>query len=175
MKTLTAKRIIIVGTTGCGKTTLAKKLSKQLQIPHFELDALHWGPNWQRVPDEIFRKHVKDIVQKDNWIIDGGYTRIAKDLIWGKVQLAIWLDFPFPVIFYRLMKRTLNNIYARKEYWPGCHESIRRQFLSKDSIFLWAISTYRRKKKTYPILLKEHPNLELIRITHPRELRKLTL
>ena len=34
------QRISIVGTAGSGKTTLARQVSQQLQIPHIELDRL---------------------------------------------------------------------------------------------------------------------------------------
>ena len=39
-------RIVVVGTSGVGKTTLAKDIAAALAIPHVELDALHWDPGW---------------------------------------------------------------------------------------------------------------------------------
>lgn len=40
-----AQRIVVIGSTGSGKTTLANQLAHTLNLPHIELDALHWEPN----------------------------------------------------------------------------------------------------------------------------------
>jgi adenylate kinase family enzyme len=40
------KRVAVVGVTRSGKTTLAITLSQRLGVPHIELDALYWQPNW---------------------------------------------------------------------------------------------------------------------------------
>lgn len=36
-------KIYIVGSVGSGKTTLARKVAAQLQIPHFETDNFVWN------------------------------------------------------------------------------------------------------------------------------------
>lgn len=41
------QRVVIVGTSGSGKTTMARELSVLLGTPHIELDALQWLPGWQ--------------------------------------------------------------------------------------------------------------------------------
>ncbi len=41
-------RIAIVGISGAGKTSLAKRLAATLSVMHVELDALYWHlPSWQ--------------------------------------------------------------------------------------------------------------------------------
>ncbi len=55
---MTLKRIVVVGTTGSGKTTLAGRLAERLNIPHVEQDALNWGSNWTMRPNEEFRAPV---------------------------------------------------------------------------------------------------------------------
>ena len=40
------KRVSVVGSSGSGKTTVARQLAEALGVPHVELDALHWGANW---------------------------------------------------------------------------------------------------------------------------------
>ncbi len=44
------RRIVVIGTSGSGKTTLARELAGRLNVPHIELDALHWKPNWVATP-----------------------------------------------------------------------------------------------------------------------------
>ena len=53
------QRIVVVGTCGSGKTTLAAELAKRIEAPHVELDALHWGPHWTPVETEIFRRNTE--------------------------------------------------------------------------------------------------------------------
>ena len=50
------RRIVVVGTSGSGKTTLAREVARRLALPHVEIDALHWGPNWTEPPVELFRQ-----------------------------------------------------------------------------------------------------------------------
>lgn len=59
------QRISIVGTSGSGKTTLARQISQLLDIPHVELDALHWEPNWVEVSDEVLRSQVTIALSRD--------------------------------------------------------------------------------------------------------------
>ena len=40
-------RIAVVGTTGSGKTTLAKALAAQLGLAFIEMDALNWQTGWR--------------------------------------------------------------------------------------------------------------------------------
>ncbi len=41
------QRVVIIGSSSSGKTTLGKKLANKLSITHEELDALYWEPNWK--------------------------------------------------------------------------------------------------------------------------------
>ena len=168
------KRIVILGITGSGKTTLAHKLSEELGIPHIQLDTLYWGPNWKKNPTEIFRASVEKALEQESWIIDGNGGS-ARDIIWPKAELAIWLDFPIPVIFYRLLKRTLKNSFTKKELWNGCKESFRMQFFSKNSIFVWAFKSYTRRHKKYPRRFLEYPHLKVIRIRSSKRVSSKSL
>jgi adenylate kinase family enzyme len=40
------RRVAVVGTSCAGKTTFAAALAGKLQVPHIELDALHWRAGW---------------------------------------------------------------------------------------------------------------------------------
>jgi adenylate kinase family enzyme len=65
------RRIALVGTTGSGKTHLACDISERLSVPHVELDALHWEPDWKEAPAEIFCERVSLALQGDAWVMRG--------------------------------------------------------------------------------------------------------
>ena len=68
------QRISVVGSTGTGKTTVAREISIRLTLPHIELDALYWGNNWTGVPDDVFRTRVTDAIRAERWVVDGNYS-----------------------------------------------------------------------------------------------------
>ncbi len=141
-------RIVVVGVTGSGKTTTSQALASILDIPHIELDALHWLPNWVAMEREPFRELVKQALSGPAWVTDGNYNK-ARDLIWGRATTIVWLDYPLPVILWQLAQRTLKRVATREELWNGNRETLRGAFFSKDSLFLWALQSYPRMRRTY--------------------------
>lgn len=160
---------MVVGTTGSGKTTLATQLARRLGVKHVELDALHWDPNWTEAPLEVFRERVSDALSGDVWVTDGNYRKV-RDLVWGRADTVVWLDYPAWVIFGRLFARTMRRAFTREELWNGNRESFRGALLSRDSLLLWALKTYRRHRREYPLLFAqpEHQHLTVIRLASPR-------
>lgn len=155
------QRIVVIGTTGSGKTTMGNAIAQRLALPHVELDALNWGPSWTEVPRDIFRDRVAQAVSGGAWVVDGNYSK-ARNLVWSRATTIVWLDFSLPVILWRLLRRTIARTLTQEELWSGNRERIRTAFLSRDSLFIWALQTYRRRRRSYPILLSQpehaHPH-----------------
>lgn len=162
-------RILVVGTTGTGKTALAARLARRLGYPHVELDALHWGPGWTPVPVEVFRERVGRATRGPCWVVDGNYS-VVRDLLWPAADTLVWLDFSLAVILWRLVRRTLRRCILREPLWNGNRESF-RQALGRNSILLWALRTYRQRRRNYPELLvrPEYRHLSVVRLRSPRE------
>lgn len=172
MKAERGRRFSVIGTSGAGKTTTASQIAHNFGIPHVELDALHWEPNWTESPLDIFRERVSQALSGDAWAVDGNYSKV-RDLVWGRADTLVWLDYWLPVIMWRLARRTLQRIVAREELWGGNRESLRMTLLSRDSILLWALQTYGRRKKEYPALLSqsEYSHLAVVHLRSPRATR----
>src|SRR6185437_6621009 len=51
-------RVVVVGCSGAGKTTLARTLATLLDAPHVELDSIFHQPGWIPLGDEEFRATV---------------------------------------------------------------------------------------------------------------------
>ncbi len=167
------QRIIVVGTTGSGKTTLARQLAERRALPHVELDALHWNPNWTPAPTEVFRERTARALSGDSWVVDGNYHAV-RDIVWQRGDTIIWLDYPLPLILWRLFKRVIWRASTRAELWNGNRETFRSQFLSRDSLFIWALKTYRRRRREYPELFARpaHAHLAIIHFRSPQATRR---
>ncbi len=59
-RTTGLSRIAVVGTTGASKTMLARRIADRLGLPHVELDAIYWEPDWTHAPDDVFRQRVAE-------------------------------------------------------------------------------------------------------------------
>ena len=162
------KRIVVIGVTGAGKTTFARELAHRLGCRHIEMDALYWLPDWVESSTEQFREQVAAAVAGDAWVIDGNYSKV-RDIVWTKADTVIWLDYPLPLILWRLIKRTIHRIMSQEELWNGNRERWQNQF-TRDSLILWALGSYGRHQHTYPTLFqqREYSQLTVIRLRSPK-------
>jgi adenylate kinase family enzyme len=151
---LSPLRVVVVGTSGCGKTTLAVALSQRLGVPHVELDALHWGPDWTETPTAVFREQVEATLCGDRWVVDGNYTHKVRDLVWERADTLIWLDYPLPLAWVRVVRRTFRRIFTREELWNGNRERIRDLF-SREALWFWVLTTHHRRRRRFAEFLAE--------------------
>lgn len=164
------ERVIVVGTSGSGKTTFARRLARQCQLRHIELDRLFWLPGWQERDWEEFRRLVAHEVSTPGWVADGNYG-FLRDVLWPHATDAVWLNYPFPLVVWRATRRTVANIVARREVFPGCRETISNSFLSRKSVIWWAITTHAERRRRYATLRREQafPQLTWHELRSPRE------
>jgi len=172
MKTFPFKRMVVIGTTSSGKSTLAKALAEKISADFIELDALHWEPNWVEAPDEVFRERVETAISGEAWVVAGNY-HVVRDSIWPKAQVLIWLDYPFHIVFWRLLTRTIRRSVFKEKLFNDNVENIwiHLKLWSEESLFHWLFKTYWRRKREYPLLFArpENAHLKSIRLKHPKE------
>lgn len=163
------QRIAVVGTSGSGKTTLARQISQLLAIPHVELDTLHWEPNWVEVSDEVMQERVIKALSPQSWVVDGNYSKV-RDIVWGRTDTVIFLDYSLPVVVNRLLWRTFWRSVTQQKVCNGNQESLKKAFFSRDSVLLWALQTYSRNRKNYPLLFQksEYAHINFVHLRSPR-------
>jgi len=166
------KRIVVIGVTGCGKSVLAEKLALKLGLNFIELDALNWKPGWVESGAEEFRQKVEAATRAPAWALAGNYNNM-RNLIWSRAEVVIWLDYPFLLVFGRLVKRTLQRCWTQEQLWGTNYERLLPQLKiwSKTSLFYWQVHSYRRHKWLYPQLIAspEYSYLNFFHFKNPRE------
>lgn len=124
------KKILIIGSGGAGKSTLARRLGEATGIEVVHLDKLHWQPGWVEPPKAEWHKTVEKAIAKESWIMDGNYGG-TMEIRLAACDTVIFLDFPRAVCLYRVIKRRL--IYRntnRPDMGAGCNEKIDLDFLN---------------------------------------------
>ena len=162
-------RINIIGMSCAGKTTLARAVAARLGITHVELDALFWEPGWTPANDATFRARVAEALDADAWVADGGY-QVARDIIWGRADTVVWLDYPLRVIVRRCIRRTAGRLRSGEEFWPGTgNRETLRNLLRHDGHLPFILREYRGKRRRTRERLAARPDLHQVHLRSPRE------
>ena len=163
-------RVVVVGSSCSGKTTFAKRLAATLGHPHIELDALNWLPDWVQRPEEEFGALVANAVSSDRWIVDGNYGEVRK-IVWPRASCVVWLNYGFPTVITRALRRTIRRAFSGEELYSGNKESLRKAFLERDSILFWVLTTFRRRRRGYEQLRATNvfPHLQWVEFRRPAE------
>ena len=163
-------RINVVGTAGSGKSTFAKRIAARLNIPYIQLDELHWKPNWAKSTDEDFFSKLEKAVSSDEWVLDGNYTKTIP-IKWKRVQIVVYLDLPFYIVFYRIVKRSLIRGIKNEELWHGNIETVWKHLFTRDSMILWALKTFHKNRERFEVNSKnsEYSHIKFVRLRSRRE------
>ena len=166
---LDMSRVVIVGTSCAGKTTFARDLAARLNAAHIEQDALFWLPNWVERPPSDYLDLITQQASRDAWVCDGNYDS-SRDHLWSRATTVIWLDYPFPLIFWRSLKRTVKHAVFGGKVCGDNVDSLRRLF-SRNSILLWVMTSFPDRRRYYGGLFDEnaYPDARKIRLRSPAE------
>ena len=166
------KRIVVIGVTGCGKSVLAERLAQKLGLDFIELDALFWKPGWVESDREEFLQKVDLATRSPAWALAGNYS-YARDLVWPRAEVVVWLDYPFRLVFGWLVKRTLQRWLTREPLWGTNYERLFPQLKlwSKESLFYWQVHSYRKHKWLYPQLIASpaYSHLRFLQFKDPHD------
>ncbi len=159
------QRIAAVGTTGSGKTTLARQIAQRLAVPFVEEDALAWEPNWTMAPRDVLRQRIAEALSGEAWVVDGNMFSLGHPNL-QRADTVIWLDLPLSTILWRLLWRTFRRVTTREELWSGNRERWRVAFFSRDSLLWYALRTFRARRRAYAALFAqaEYAHLTVVRL-----------
>lgn len=167
----TPHRVLLLGVTGVGKSTLGKNLSELWGLPYTNLDEIHWGPGWTERPG--FRDEATALAATDQWITEWQYwSKGFKNTLGDRADTFIWLNFPRPIAWQRLFRRTLQRWRTREEAYEGCLEPpIWKVLTDENHILRWEAKTHSTWREREPSLSEEFPHGTFIELRSPRQVR----
>lgn len=136
-------KVMVIGVSaGVGKSTFARQLGKMAGIEVIHLDRLYWKPNWVEAAAEEFSAAQQQVVQNDQWIIEGNFTGTFT-IREPHADTVIYLELPLRVCLYRVLKRRVQfHGKTRNDIGEGCKEKIDKAFLK------FILTTFGPRKKT---------------------------
>ena len=140
-----ARRILLHGVTGSGKTTLAARLGELTGIPWTEADSLTWRPGWVQHAEAEQRRRVVELCAEESWVLDSAYGSWC-DVVLSRAELVVGLDHPRWLSLARLLRRTVTRNLRGTEICNGNTESWGRTF-SRESIVRWHFQSFRSKRE----------------------------
>ncbi|MGW6010065.1 adenylate kinase [Streptomyces sp. NPDC055210] len=162
-------RILVVGVTGAGKSTLARAVGERLDLPYYEMDALYFtGPDW--AANDTLAEEVAHLTSEPRWIVDSlGYPEV-RDLLWDRADTVLWLDYGKRVVMPRVLRRSVRRTVTReslfgdnRETWAG--------WLSKEHPAWWAWSQHAGRRQEIERRTRDprFTPLDTLRFSRPRD------
>ena len=167
-------RVAIIGSSGSGKSTFARRLEEALGLAVVELDAINWQAGWVDLnthqPEEFVRR-VDEAIGADAWVVDGNYSRVLPRVL-ARATHLVWLDYERSVIMSRVLRRSIARAWSGRELWPGTgNRENWRHWLDKEHPIRWAWDTFAPRRRRYEALFAD-PGLAHLtrhRLRRPRE------
>lgn len=168
------RRISVVGTSGSGKTTVARALAARLGLVHIELDGIYHQPDWQPLEREAFRRRLRErmAAAPRGWAICGNHRASVGDLVLAAADTLVWLDLPRSVTMWQVTWRTLRRVARREVLWNGNREPFSNLYAwdPEANIIRWAWVKHPEVKRQYEALLSDPPRgLRTVRLRSRRE------
>ena len=157
-----ARRIVVVGVSGSGKTSLARRIGEHLGVPHADMDGFFHGPGWVRRPEAA--DEVAAFVAGDGWVTERPYSEVT-DVVFGRAQLVVWLDLPTWRTMSQVTRRTVSRRLRRTTLWHGNVEGpLWRVVTDPEHIIRWAWNTRNRYRQWPDELHADWPDLPVVRL-----------
>jgi adenylate kinase family enzyme len=112
------KRVAIFGNAGGGKSTLARELAAITGLPLYVIDKIRFPTGVAEMPREEYLKLHADLLDRDEWIIDGFENVNAA---WERFEAAdtlIHVDLSLVVHAWWVTKRLVNGLFVAPAGWP---------------------------------------------------------
>jgi adenylate kinase family enzyme len=131
------KRVLVIGSPGAGKSTLATEIARRTRLPLIHLDRHHWRAGWVEADKAEWEPQVAALIAGESWVIDGNYGGTLAARL-ARADTVIWLDFPVWLCVARVFRRAVHyRGRTRPDMAEGCPEQLNWEFLVYTARFPW--------------------------------------
>lgn len=145
------KKVIVIGCPGSGKSTFSRRLRDVTNLPLYYLDMIWHKPDKTNVSREEFDKQLKDIIKKEQWIIDGNYLRTLEMRL-EACDTVFFLDFPVEVC----LSGAESRIGKKREDMPWVEDEFDDEFKQ------WICDFSKDRLPTIYDLLKKYDDKKIV-------------
>jgi adenylate kinase family enzyme len=161
------RRVLVIGSGGAGKSTVAARIAGRLALPLIHLDALYWRAGWRPTEKGEWERVVRELVAAPAWVMDGNYGGTL-DLRLARCDTVVFLDLPRALCLWRVLRRRLaHRGRSRPDVAPGCPERVDWEFVR----WVWSYPARRR-----PAILRKlaalRPDQRAVVLTSTREVER---
>ncbi len=158
------KRVAIIGCSGTGKSTLARRLHEKTGLSVIHLDREFWREGWVFDNSESnINRVIERFNEEDEWIVDGNYAR-TMDARFTRADTVFFFDYPTHICLWRVFWRVWRNKgNDRPDCANGCPERFNWEFF----LFVWS---FRRKNRAELVnILQKFDHLTVFHFTCPQD------
>lgn len=152
----TLNRVVVLGSSGSGKTTVARRLASSINAPHLEMDSVFHRYGWADDAPDDFLPILEEFTRADRWVVDGNYTSHGvREVVWPKADTFVWLDTPRITAMRRVIGRTLRRVITREKLWGSVKEPFTNLY-SRDpykNIIVWTWTRHAHTRQNYEATL----------------------
>lgn len=144
-------RVLVIGTSGSGKSTFAERLAREAGITHLELDLINWRPGWfdrSKEETEAFLADVDEATSQNDWVLAGNYS-VTRPIVLPRVTHLVWMDLPLWLVMAQVIPRSIRRASSKDtDVFDGCREDWPR-LIRADHPIRWALSTHHSRRPKY--------------------------
>ncbi len=171
------ERIVVVGMTCSGKSTLAARFAAALDAPFVELDALFWKPGWVE-DEEGFPAKVRAATAGKRWVVAGNYFGRTSAITWPRADTVVWVDLGMPRLLWRVLRRSWTRWRSHELLWGTNTENFwtHLKLWSKDSLLYFVLTGTGRLRTRYTSAMvdPQWSHIRFVRLCSPREVDAFT-
>jgi len=112
------KKVAVFGNAGGGKSTLARRLAELTGLPLHPLDKIQYRAGGGEVPHDEYLKAHADLLDRDEWIIDGFGSVASAWERFSKADTLVYIDLPLVTHHWWVTKRLIQGLFVTPEGWP---------------------------------------------------------
>jgi len=164
-----ADRILVMGCSGGGKSTLSQKICARLDLPYVSMDReFFWLPGWVKRDKAEERALIAAKVAGECWLIDGTAPS-SFDLRLPRTELVLWVRMPRWLCMWGALSRAVRWLgRSRPDMATGCPERIDWEFLR----YIWDWE-HKFAPKVLSGLAQHGPDVPVLQLKSRGEMRQL--